>query len=89
MLQFRIKIIECVIRSESPERVEKSVLKMIRQRMQTGVSLKRIRQDLPLLEADMRFQMRLDHSEKELANIKEAWRVFRKVIQSDNSAFST
>ena len=84
MLQFRIKIIECVISSESPERVETSVFEIIQQRMQTGISLRRIRQDMPVLEADMFFQMRLDHSEKELANIKEALRVFRQVIQPDS-----
>jgi hypothetical protein len=83
MLQFRIKIIECVISSESPERVESRVFEVIQRRIQTGISLKRIRQDMPVLEADMSFQMRLDHSEKELANIKEALRLFRQVIQLD------
>jgi hypothetical protein len=84
MLQFRIKVIECVISSESPEMVEDMIFEIIQQRMNTGVSLKRVRQDMPVLEADMFFQMRLDHSEKELANIKEALKIFRQLIQLDS-----
>lgn len=84
MLQFRIKVIECVISSESPEMVEDMIFEIIQQRMNTGVSLKRVRQDMPVLEADMFFQMRLDHSEKELANIKEALKILRQLIQLDS-----
>lgn len=84
MLQFRIKVIECVISSESPEMVEDMIFEVIQQRMNKGVSLKRVRQDMPVLEADMFFQMRLDHSEKELANIKEALKILRQLIQLDS-----
>ncbi len=84
MLQFRIKIIECVMGSESPERVENRMFEVIQREVQTGIPVKRIIQAMPVLEADMSFQMRLEHSEKELANIKEALRLFRQGIQLEH-----
>jgi len=88
MLQFRIKILEAVMGSDSPDRVEKILFETMQQYMQEGVPAKRIRQAMPVLESDMLFQLRLDHSPKELANIKEALRLFRKGIQPDLICFN-
>lgn len=84
MLQFRLKIIECVMCSESRDSVKKMMLEVMQGEIQKGISAKRIMQAIPVLEFDMLFQMRLEHTEKESDNIKEALRVFRQGIHLGN-----
>lgn len=88
MLQFRIKILERVMGAESPDLVESTLFETIQQHIRAGASAKRITQVIPVLESDMLFQLRLDHSVQELANIKEALRVFRQGIQPDLICFN-
>ncbi len=80
MLKFHIKIIECIISSEKPAMVEKAILKVIKQKMENGISAKRIIQTIPNLEWDMIFQARLKHTENELNNINEALGLFREGV---------
>ena len=88
MLQFRIKILERVMGAESPDQIESTLFQTIQQYIRAGASAKRIMQVIPVLESDMLFQLRLDHSAQELANIKEALRVFRQGIQPDLICFN-
>lgn len=60
--------------------VEKAILKVIKQKMENGISAKRIIQTIPNLEWDMIFQARLKHTENELININEALRLFREGV---------
>ncbi len=80
MLRFRIKITECIINAERPDMVEKAILDVIQRKMENGISAKRIIQTIPNLEWDMLFQARLQHTEKEFNNIKEALKLFREGI---------
>lgn len=80
MIKFRVKIIECIINAERPSMVEGAILLVIQQKLENGISAKRIIQTIPSLEWDMIFHARLKHTEKELNNIKEALRLFREGI---------
>jgi hypothetical protein len=66
--------------AEKPTMVEKAILDVIQQKMDNGISAKRIIQTIPNLEWDMLFQARLEHTTKELNNIKEALRLFREGV---------
>lgn len=72
MLRFRMKVTERIMTTESPGMVEKAILDVTQSKMETGISAKRIIQTMPNLECDMIFQSRLQHTEKEFNNIKEA-----------------
>lgn len=84
MLKFRIKIIECVMSSVKPAMVEKLILEVIQQKIQKGISAKRILQTISVLESDMLFQIRLNHTAKEINNIKEALRIIKAGINVNN-----
>jgi hypothetical protein len=75
-----MKIVEGVLTCSDSASVEKVIYEIMQEKINDGISLKRIMYTIPTLESDMRFHIRLKRNQQELKNLIEALRVFREGI---------
>lgn len=81
MLRFRMKIIEGILSSADSISVEKVIYDVIQEKIENGISTKRIMHTIPSLEFDILFQIRLKRNQRELKNLIEALRILKEGIQ--------
>lgn len=85
MLKLRMKIIEGVLGSADADSVERAILEVIQQRIDSGISIKRIMYTIPSLEFDILFQIRVKQKPDELKKLIEALRIFKDGIIINNT----
>lgn len=60
--------------------VKKAIIEAVQQEIKSGISVKKIEKIISFLENDMLYELRLNHTQQELDNIKEALKILRKDI---------